>query len=89
MQIFYATKWSIDDIPSGFVKLINLQKFESKKYQFHHEEGATNKEQRRQFRFINHNGESPPRGFHAQNMPDITSLDLVTWDNVKSAYHLL
>jgi len=84
MQIFYATKWSIDDIPSGFVKLINLQKFESKKYQFHHEEGATNKEQRRHFRFINHNGESPPRGFHAQNMPDITSLDLVTWDNVKS-----
>ena len=28
MQIFYAMKWSIEDIPSGFVKLINLQKFE-------------------------------------------------------------
>jgi hypothetical protein len=75
MQIFYAKKWSIEDIPSGFVKLINLQKFESEKYQFHHE-GATNKEPRRQFKFGNHNGESPPRGFHAQNMPNITSLEL-------------
>ncbi|XP_066382142.1 disease resistance protein RGA2-like [Miscanthus floridulus] len=84
MQIFYATKWSIDDIPSSFVKLINLQKFESEKYQFHHEEGATNKEPRRQFKFVNQNGESPPRGFHAQNMPDITSLELVSWDNVNS-----
>jgi len=84
MQIFYAMKWSIDDIPSGFVKLINLQKFESKKYQFHHEEGATNKEPRRQFKFVSHNGESPPCGFHAQNMPDITSLELVSWDNVNS-----
>ena len=36
MQIFNATKWSIDDIPSGFGMLINLQKFESAKCQFHH-----------------------------------------------------
>jgi hypothetical protein len=52
MQLFYAKKWVIDDIPSSFHMLINLQKFESAKYQFHHKhylvdicEGATDKEQ--------------------------------------------
>ena len=36
MQILYAKKWEIDDIPSSFGMLINLQKFESVKCQFHH-----------------------------------------------------
>jgi Leucine-rich repeat (LRR) protein len=90
IQIFYAIKWEIHDIPSGFVKLINLQKFESKKYQFHHvhsldiREGATDKEQIRQFKFRDYIGECTPRGFHAQNLANITSLVLRSCPNVRS-----
>ena len=81
MQIFNATKWSIDDIPSGFGMLINLQKFESAKCQFHHRyihsvdvhEGAsaTDEGQRGQFQIENYNGESLPSWSHPQNSEQI------------------
>ncbi|WVZ76862.1 LOW QUALITY PROTEIN: hypothetical protein U9M48_024788 [Paspalum notatum var. saurae] len=80
LQIFYAKKWEIGNIPSGFGTLTNLQKFESSTYQFHHEHsvytrgGATGEGQKRQFQFNRYNGESPPDGFNPENLPNITSL---------------
>jgi len=73
MQIFNATNWSIDDIPSGFGMLINLQKFKSVKCQFHHIHSvnirggasrATDEGPGREFIFQNYNGESLPIFFH-------------------------
>jgi hypothetical protein len=81
MQIFYAKKWEIDDIPSGFRMLINLQKFESVKYQFHHihsvdiSEGSTKDGQRRQFKIQYYNSESLPSWFHPQNSQQIHSFN--------------
>lgn len=89
MQILYAKEWKIDDFPCGFGMLINLQKFESVRYQFHHihsvdiHEVSTCEKQRKQFNFPKYNGESLPSRFHPQNLPNITSLGFQLLDNLK------
>jgi hypothetical protein len=81
MQILYAKNWEIDDIPSGFGMLINLQKFESVNCQFHriHSvgilKGATDEGQRGQFKIKHYNGESLPSWFHPQNSEQIHNSD--------------
>ncbi|KAG0541414.1 hypothetical protein BDA96_02G014700 [Sorghum bicolor] len=85
MQIFYAAKWVIDDIPSSIGMLINMQKFETWTCQFHHTHihsvdvresaSATDKGQRGQFRIGNYKGESIPSWSHPQNLEQIHSYD--------------
>jgi hypothetical protein len=70
MQVFYANKWEIDDIPNGFGMMINLQKFESVKCQFHHRHihsvdvresaSETDKGDISKFKVENYNGGSLP-----------------------------
>ncbi|CAD6221587.1 unnamed protein product [Miscanthus lutarioriparius] len=104
MQIFNATKWSIDDIPSGFGMLINnnnnnnnskafgmlinLQKFESVKCQFHHIhsvgtlKGATDQGQKSQFELINYNGDSLPNSQQVHSYDSTNSTLLSVTDVV-------